>query len=315
VRAIVYDPAAPHGLRLDLAAEPEPGEHEALVEVHAIALNFGEVAFLADHHKASEVVGWEAAGVVLEPASDGAGPRAGSRVTGFGPGGGWAERRAVRADYLAIVPDSIELAAAAAIPVAGVTALRAVRALGPVVGRRVLVTGASGGVGRMAVQLAARAGAYVIASVGSPERGHGLAELGAAEVVVGLRHLAPVYGVLENVGGDLLSEAYTLIEPDGWVQSIGVASLKPTTIDFEQARVRGGGRIEAFNVFSHGGAFGQDMAALLRWVASGELDPQVGWRGSWTQITQAVDELRGRKVRGKVVLDVRESAEPLSFLK
>jgi NADPH2:quinone reductase len=307
MRAIVYDPTAPHALRFGQAPEPKAGQQEALVEVHAIALNFGELAFVADHHQAGEVVGWEAAGVVLEPASDGAGPPAGARVTGFGPGGGWAERRTVKVADLAIVPDAIELAVAAAIPVAGVTALRAVRALGPVLGRRVLVTGASGGVGRMAVQLAARAGAYVIASVGSPDRGRSLAELGAAEVVVGLRDLAPVYGVIENVGGDLLAEAYALTEPDGWVQSIGVASLQPTTIDFEQARVRGGGRIEAFNVFTHGGPFGRDLAALLGWVASGELDPQVGWRGSWTQIAMAVEALRGRQVRGKVVLDVREA--------
>jgi NADPH:quinone reductase-like Zn-dependent oxidoreductase len=277
-----------------------------LVEVHAIALNFGEVAFLANQRRPGEVVGWEAAGVVLQAASDGSGPSAGARITGFGPGGGWAERRAVTATDLAVVPDTVDFGAAAAVPVAGVTALRALRALGPVVGRRVLVTGASGGVGRMAVQLAARAGARVIACVGNPERGVGLVELGAAEVVVGLGGLAPVYGVLENVGGGLLAEAYALVEPDGWVQSIGVASLEPTSIDFEQARLRGGGRIEAFNVFSHGGAFGKDLATLLEWVARGELDPQVGWRDSWTQIAKAVDAFRGRQVRGKLVLDVGE---------
>jgi NADPH:quinone reductase len=194
--------------------------------------------------------------------------------------------------------------------VAGVTALRALRALGPVIGRRILVTGASGGVGRMAVQLAARAGAYVIACVGKPERGTGLVELGAAEVIVGLSEVAPVYGVLENVGGDLLAEAYALVDPGGCVQSIGAASLKSTTVDFEQARLRGGGRIEAFNVFSHGGAFGKDLATLLEWVAHGELDPQVGWRGSWTQITKAVDAFRGRQVPGKAVLDVDKAISP-----
>jgi NADPH:quinone reductase len=305
MRAIVYDPTAPHGLRLDQAPDPKPNQDQALVEVHAIALNFGELAFIAGRHRPGEVVGWEAAGVVLEPAANGTGPNAGARVTGYGAGGGWAERRAVNVADIAIVPDPVDLGAAAAIPVAGVTALRAVRALGPIVGRRVLVTGASGGVGRMAVQLAARAGAYVIAHVGSVERGLGLPQLGAAEVVVGLGGLGPVYGVLENVGGGLLSEAYALTEPAGWVQSIGVASLQPTTIDFEQARVRGGGRIEAFNVFAHGGAFGPDLVALLGWVAGGELDPQVGWRGSWTRFAAAVDALRGRQVRGKVVLEVK----------
>jgi NADPH2:quinone reductase len=307
MRAILYDPTGPHGLRLGEAPDPQLGEHEALVEVHAIALNFGEVAFLAERRKPGEVVGWEAAGVVLKAASDGSGPLPGARITGFGPAGGWAQQRAVNVDQLAVVPDAIDFGTAAAVPVAGVTALRALRALGPVVGRRILVTGASGGVGRTAVQLAARAGAHVIASVGKPERATGLIELGATEVVIGLGEIAPVYGVLENVGGELLAQAYALVEPEGCVQSIGAASLNPASIDFEQARVRGGGRIEAFNVFSHGGAFGKDLATLLEWVARGELDPQIGWRSSWTQITKAVDALRSRQVQGKAVLDVAHS--------
>jgi len=304
MRAIVYDPTAPQGLRLSEVPDPKPGEHEAFVEVRAIALNFGEVAFLAERRKPGEVVGWEAAGVVLKAARDGSGPLPGARITGFGASGGWAQQRAVDVDQLAVIPDLIDFATAAAVPVAGVTALRALRALGPVVGRRILVTGASGGVGRIAVQLAARAGAHVIACVGRPERGTGLIELGAAEVVVGLSEVAPVYGVLENVGGELLAEAYSLVEPGGCLQSIGMASLKATSIDFEQARLRGGGRIEAFNVFSHGGAFGNDLATLLEWVGRDELDPQVGWRDSWTQIAQAVDAFRRRQVQGKAVLDV-----------
>ena len=154
------------------------------------------------------------------------------------------------------------------------------------------------------MQLAARAGAHVIAAVGRPERGAGLRELGAAEIVVELAGLAPVYGVVENVGGALLAQAYALLEPDGWLQSVGQASLEPSCIDFERARQRGGGRIEAFNVFSHGGAFGGDLAALLGRVERGELDPQVSWRGPWTRLTEALDALRGRRVQGKAVLDI-----------
>jgi NADPH2:quinone reductase len=307
MRAILYDPGAPQGLRLGMVPEPQPGAHEALVDVRAVALNFADVAFLDERFAPGDVVGFEAAGVVLAAATDGSGPPRGERVTGFGRAGGWAERRAVDVDDLARTPAAIDFGAAAAIPVAGVTALRAVRALGSVVGRRVLITGASGGVGRMAVQLAARAGAHVIAHVGKPERGIGLAELGASEVVVDLKDLAPVYGVLENVGGDLLAQAYALVEPKGWLQSIGMASLQPTSIDFERARLRGGGRIEAFNVFTHGGAFGRDLAMLLEWTARGELDPQIGWRGDWMQFSKAVDAFRGRRVHGKAVLDVSAS--------
>ena len=90
----------------------------------------------------------------------------GARVVTFGWAAGWAELRAVDTGELAVLPDGVDHDAAAALPVAGVTALRALRRLGPVLGRRVLITGASGGVGRFAVQLAARAGAHVVAAAG-----------------------------------------------------------------------------------------------------------------------------------------------------
>jgi len=117
-------------------------------------------------------------GVVISAAADGSGRPAGTRVVTFGYSGGWAELRAADTAEVAAVPSAVDLGLAAAIPAAGVTALRALRRLGPVAERRVLITGASGGVGRFAVQLAARAGAHVIASVGNPERGDGLARLG-----------------------------------------------------------------------------------------------------------------------------------------
>src|SRR5262245_3286662 len=304
MRALVYDPSAPHGLRLGEAPDPRPGPSHVMIRVAAASLNFADVAFLRDRQAPGAVPGFDAAGLVISPAGDGSGPPAGTRVVTFGYSGGWAELRAADTAELAAVPGAVDLGLAAAIPAAGVTALRALRRLGPLAGRRVLITGASGGVGRMAVQLAARAGAHVIAAVGRPERGAGLRELGAAEIVVDLAGLAPVYGVIENVGGVLLAQAYALLEPDGWLQSVGQASLEPSSIDFERARQRGGGRIEAFNVFSHGGAFGGDLVALLGQVERGELDPQVSWRGPWTRLTEALDALRGRRVQGKAVLDI-----------
>jgi NADPH:quinone reductase-like Zn-dependent oxidoreductase len=198
-------------------------------------------------------------------------------VVTFGWAGAWAEQRAVDVGELAAVPDAVDLGAASALPVAAVTALRALRRLGPVVGRRVLVTGASGGVGRFAVQLAARAGAYVIAAVGRPARGEGLAALGASEVITSLDDLGePVFGVLENVGGPLLAEAFSRTGEGGRAVSIGQASGQPTTIDFEQQRQYGGNRhIEPFTV---GAGFGPDLAYLAGLLAAGDLDPQIGWR-------------------------------------
>src|SRR5689334_9967962 len=268
MRAVIYDPTAQANLRLADVDEPVAAESEALVHVRATALNFGEVHFIDHMRKPGEIPGWDAAGVVVHAAADGSGPQVGSRVVGFNGAGGWAERRAVPTENLAVLPNSVDFGAAAALPVAGVTALQALRALGPVVGRRVLITGASGGVGRFAVQLAARAGAHVIAAVGSPARGEGLPELGAAEVIVGLDSVTePVFGVLDNVGGSLLAQAFSLVDDGGSVQSIGMASDEPTTINFEHERRTGNRkRLEPFTVRA---PFQSDLQYLLTLLADG----------------------------------------------
>jgi len=173
------------------------------------------------------VLGSDAAGMVVQAAAEGSGPAAGVRVVALTPRA-FVERVAVQAGALAEVPPSVDLAQAAALPVAGVAALRALRAAGAVLGKRVLVTGASGGVGRFAVQLAAQAGAHVIASVGSAARGEGLAKAGADEVLVGLDGVnQPVDVVLDNVGGAQLVTAWELLAPGGSLQSIGWASGEP----------------------------------------------------------------------------------------
>jgi NADPH:quinone reductase len=303
MRAVIYDPEAPANLRLADVDEPVVADSEALIEVRATALNFGEVHFIDRMRKPGEVPGWDAAGVVLQAAADGSGPPVGSRVVGFHGAGGWAQRRSVPTENLAILPDSVEFGPAAALPVAGVTALQALRRLGPVVGRRVLITGASGGVGRFAVQLAARAGAHVIATVGSEARGAGLRELGAAEVVVGLADVTePVFGVLDNVGGQLLAEAFSLVADGGSAQSIGMASNQPTTIDFEAERQFGvQKRLEPFTVRT---PFRPDLGYLVELLAAGEIDPQIGLRTSWTEVSKAAEALLDRRVAGKAVLDV-----------
>ena len=290
-------------MRLADVEEPVAAESEALIQVRATALNFGEVHFIDHMRKPGEVPGWDAAGVVVQTAADGSGPPIGSRVVGFHGAGGWAERRAVPTENLAVLPDSVDFGPAAALPVAGVTALQSLRALGSVVGRRVLITGASGGVGRFAVQLAARAGAHVIAAVGSTARGSGLKALGATEVVVGLADVAePVSGVLDNVGGPLLAEAFSLLADGGSLQSIGMASNQPSTIDFEIERRSGvRKRLEPFTVRT---PFDRDLTYLVELLAAGELDPQIGLRTSWNDVSEAAEALRDRRVAGKAVLDV-----------
>jgi NADPH2:quinone reductase len=286
--------------------DPEPTPHEVLLDVRAASLNFLDVAYRDHYLPYGGVPGVDAAGVVIAPAVDGSGPPIGSRVVTFAMGGAWAERRAALVADTAVLPDGVELAEAAALPGAGVTALRALRRLGPLLGRRLLVTGASGGVGRFAVQLAALAGAHVVAAVGSAARGAGLTGIGACEVVTDLDDVGkPIAGVIENVGGPLLGQAFALLDEGGIAVSVGQASGRPTTIDFEAERRRGprGRRVEAFVV---GLGMGPDLAVLLDLVARGLLDPQVGRWESWLRFADVAQDLRDRRIVGKAVLEIGE---------
>ncbi|TVL88974.1 zinc-binding dehydrogenase [Streptomyces sp. SAJ15] len=302
MRALIYDPEAPQGLRLDEVPDPVPGEGQALVEVRSISFNYGDLKYRPELVEPGAVSGWDAAGVVVRAAADGSGPAVGTRVVTFGWNNAWAELRAVDTAELAVVPDSVDLGAASALPVAGVTALQALRKLGPVVGRRVLITGASGGVGRFAVQLAARAGAEVVAVVGSPERAEGLAELGAQEVLIGdLEKISgPLHGILDNVGGPLLGEAMFHLAPGGVVQWIGNASQQPLQIGAKLRETRKW-RLETFFVDT---PIGADLQYLVDLLTRGELDPQIGWRGPWDRAPEAAEALFGRRVQGKAVLDL-----------
>lgn len=217
-------------------------------------------------------------------------------------GRAWAEQRVLAADNVAVIPDSIDFETAAALSVAGVTAVQIVRRLGAVVGRRVLITGASGGVGRLAVQLAARAGAHVIAAVGSAERGAGLRALGAAEVVVGLEGVAPVYGVLEHVGGKTLADAFGLLADGGRVISVGAASGEPTTIDFEAERMTM--LHKHIELFMTAWPVGIDLRYVIELAEKRQLSAQIGLRDSWHNLDAAIEALLGRKVAGKVALTV-----------
>lgn len=305
MRAIVFDPTAPRRFAFAEVPVPAPSRpDELLIEVRAISLNFGEVATGDTAENPGDIPGWDSAGVVVVPAADGSGPPAGARVVGADWSRAWAQQRVLTSDNVASVADSVDFETAAALSVAGVTALQIVRRLGAVVGRRVLITGASGGVGRMAVQLAALAGAHVVAAVGSVERGAGLHELGADEVVVGLDGVAPVDGVLEHVGGPMLADAYGLLAHGGRLISVGAASGQPTTIDFEAARMTM--KHKHIETFMTSWPVGPDLQHVVDLAEGGKLDAQIGYRSSWLDFDAAVDNLLGRRVAGKVALTVTQ---------
>ncbi|MEV0234605.1 zinc-binding dehydrogenase [Nonomuraea sp. NPDC050786] len=272
-----------------------------LVDVLHASLNYADLNNATSGRiPAGAPLGLDAAEIVLQGAADGSGPVAGTRVVLFADGA-FAERVAVDVSAVAEVPEGVEPAEAAALPTAGLAALRSLRAAGIAPGKRVLVTGASGGVGRYAVRLAAHAGAYVIASAGSPGRGDGLAGLGADEVVVGLDDVKePVDIVVETVGGPHLVRAWELLAPGGNLQSVGWTSGEPALFP-PYATV---GPPKTLTSYVNEFAAADDLAELVRLTADRALAPEIGWRGSWERFAEAAAALRDRRVRGKAVFDI-----------
>jgi NADPH:quinone reductase-like Zn-dependent oxidoreductase len=301
----ITDPQAEDGLDRRELPDPSPGEHDVLVEVRAYAINRGELS-LVEQRPDGWMPGQDLAGVVARPAADGSGPPEGTRVVGVADGGGWSELALVPSHRVAALPDGVDFDAAAALPVAGLTALRALRTGDALLGRRVLVTGATGGVGSFAVQLAVAGGAHVTALVSGPGRVDAARSLGAHEVVTELSEdVGPFHLVLEGVGGQVLADAIHRLAPKGTVAAYGLAGgREPTPLafyDFANARL---GRLIGFWVYATGEeTFGEDLAALAGFVADGRLQVQRTPR-DWSETPNALQALRERSVTGKLVLTV-----------
>lgn len=307
MRALVARPSAAHGLELAELDAPDPAPAEALVAVRAVSLNRGEARYLP-RRKEGTVHGWDVAGVVRAAAGDGSGLAEGARVVGLVDEGAWAELAAVPTDRLAELPEGVSFEEASTLPVAGLTAVRALVVAGSVLGRRVLITGASGGVGRFAVQLAHRGGAHVTAVVASPERGEGLAELGADEVIHELTPEGEPFDViLESVGGASLAAALGRVAPAGIVVAFGNSSGEDTTFNVAGFYNRKGARLYGMRVFDeldrHHTAV-RDLRFLAKEVAAGRLDPHITLTASWREAGPALEALLERRVRGKAVLTV-----------
>src|SRR5271156_5394182 len=153
--ALVNAPSGKAPVELRQVPEPAPGPHEALVAIQAFSLNRGELQSFRNNEE-GWIPGQDISGIVLRQAADGSGPPAGARIVALMDELGWAERAAVPTQRIAALPDTVSFAAAAALPVAGLTALRTLRHGALLLGKRVLITGAAGGVGHLAVQLPPR---------------------------------------------------------------------------------------------------------------------------------------------------------------
>ena len=286
--------------------EPQPQRNEALVAVHAFSLNRGELRSIRNNGE-GWIPGQDIAGIVLKQAEDGSGPAASARVVALTDELGWAQRVAVPSHRMAVLPNNVSFAQAATLPVSGLTALRTLRHGAPLLGKRVLITGAAGGVGTLAVQLAARSGARVTAVVGRAARAAGLSELGALEVIEGIDTAQGRFGlILESAGGGSLAQAIKLVETKGTVVVYGNSSGEPTTLVFADFRGAPNSRVQSFSYFYSEAEdrFAPDLALLVSLIADGSLKPQIGAERSWRDFAVMAEQLRDRRVAGKAVFRV-----------
>ena len=270
-------------LELGDAPEPRPRSNEWLVRVEAISLNRGEVRGAA---LASEgtIPGWDIAGTVV------GGPEAGRRVAAMLGGGGWAEYAAVPVASSAFIPDEVESAVAATLPLAGLTVMRALAVGGALLGKRVLITGATGGVGSLAMQLAKLAGARVTGVSAVAAETAGEYDL-----------------ILESAGGTSLERAIDLVASGGVVVTIGNSSEQPSHFNPRSLYRKGGASVYGLLVFEEVESRrvgSRELAYLLDLVRSGTVVPVIEVERSWRELDRTLEDLAQRRFRGKSVLTV-----------
>ncbi|WP_433729914.1 NAD(P)-dependent alcohol dehydrogenase [Actinoplanes sp. CA-051413] len=301
---------------------PPVGDREVLLEVRAAGVDPGVWIFMTGRPYAARLAfglrrpnvavrGLDVAGVVTA---------VGARVTRFRPGdevygtcgtGSFAEQATAKEDRLALKPAAISFEQAAATPVSGVTALQSLRDGGVQAGRRVLITGAGGGVGTFAVQLAKAYGASVtgVCSTGKADL---VRSLGADGVIDYTRHEVdrdgPVYDVIIDTAGNrplsLLRRAAT---PRGTIVLVGGGHAQgrimggfqrqmaaPLLSPFMSQRLRGvTARVRA-----------EELAELSPLLESGQITPVIGRSYPLAEAAGAIRDLSAGRYPGKLVVTI-----------
>ena len=218
---------------------------------------------------------------------------------------------AVPTDSLAELPEDVSFEQAATLPVAGLTALYVLEKGGGLVGKRVLVTGASGRVGLFALELARLAGAWSVALLRRGEHIGLVEEAGAHEVAVGedagvASRLGPFDLIVEAVGGAVLGEVLGMLTPGGMCVAFGVSGGTEATFDVRSFYFTGGASLYGFVLFHEVIAkpASEGLGRLARLVAEGRLTPRISIEDSWAGIGNVAQRLLDRGYQDKAVLRV-----------
>ncbi len=298
-------------LQVDELADPQPGPDDQLVEIAYASVNPLDVWITQGS------VGAAAANLPWTPGTEATGHVDGRPVLVRGGGLGvirpglYCSRIAVPDSWLLPVADGLDLAQVAAMPVAGITAWQALHGRARIeADDRVLVLGASGGVGALAIQLAKAAGATVWGQTGSPAKVDGITANGADNVVVagaeGLESALESYQptvILDSLGGPFTDAAIGAIANKGRLVVYGTSNAEQVSINLRRLYRKG------VSVLGYAGlvdtAEEQRVAldTLLEMMAAGTLRVPVGDVLPLSEAAVAHARILGRGVEGKIVLD------------
>jgi NADPH:quinone reductase-like Zn-dependent oxidoreductase len=281
------------GLTVEMIQTPQARAGQALVEVHAAALTRDELEWPVDRLPA--IPCYELSGVVVAVAGDVERVAVGEAVyalTRFDRDGVAADYAAVPASLLAPKPSTLDHVESAAIPLPALSAWQGLFDHGRLrAEQRALVTGAAGGVGQFATQLARWRGAHVV-GVASPGSLEAARDLGAHEVVDGsgggLEDVDPVDLLFDTVGGDLLGRARALVRPGGRVVSVAEEPQPPA----------------ADAVYFVVEPSSEQLVQIARLVEGGVIRPLVDSVFPLSDARAAFERSLARGKRGKVVLRV-----------
>lgn len=300
-------------LQLQSATIPAPEARQVLINVAYAGVNPIDAKTRAglgwaaqqNRDKLPWVPGYDIAGVIAAVGEEVTEWREGQRVCGFIgfplQGGGYSEQVLAEADSLSRVPASVSLAEAAALPLAGQTAWQALEKASVQAGERVLILAGAGGVGHLAIQLACRKGAEVVASCSAANLAY-LTSLGAQAVDYQKGELASqlqaVDVLIDLVGGDIGMAALSCVKPGGRVVTVPTITAESVTAAAKVTGLHAQGMLVSPSV-----AQNDQMLAMM---AEGALTVLIADQFPLAQGAEAHRQIETGRTRGKIVLAMKD---------
>ena len=317
--AVIHENGGPDVLRYQDVPDPECPDGCVVVDAEAISIEGGDLLARAggDLPAAPHIVGYLSAGVVSEVAAGVDGPAVGDRVVALNFAGSHAARRIAPAILTWPIPDGLDAARAASVPVAFGTAYECLFTAGNLAdGQTVLIHAGAGGVGMAAIQLAKHAGATVISTASSDEKlerlkpfglDHGInyATENFVERTNELTDSRGVDVVLDSIGGQNLVDSVGVLAYRGTLVSVGVAARAGSAIEAQSLWTQN----NALRGVYLGGALVSEyprihamIGDMLQRVANGELRVEIDQSFPLEQAAEAHAYVESRKAFGRVVM-------------